>query len=158
MIHDHIANAGRYRAIHPRIAAALRYLETFDESTPDGRYDLEGDDVFARPHSYTTEPEDRRRWETHRRYVDVQYLVSGRERIYHAPATQLSGALPYDPEKDVVHYAGPAGEVSDLVLRAGEFAVFFQDDAHKPSVAVDEREPVRKIVVKVDLGPAAPSA
>jgi YhcH/YjgK/YiaL family protein len=152
MIHDTIANAVRYHALHPRIAAALRYVADFDLSTADGDYLLDGDDVLARPHRYDSKPEAERRWETHRRYVDVQYIVSGRERILHAHVDRMVGPSPYGEAKDVVNYAGATGPVNDLVLHAGDFVVFFQHDAHKPSIAVDRPEPVRKIVVKVDLG------
>ncbi|HET7462520.1 MAG TPA: YhcH/YjgK/YiaL family protein [Longimicrobium sp.] len=151
MIHGTIDQAARYAPLHPRIAAAFRYIEAFDPATADGWYELEGDRVRARPHRYDTRPEAERRWETHRRYVDVQYIVSGRERIQYAPVAQMRGAEPYDAEKDVVHYASAGGRVSDLLLEAGEFAVFFHEDAHRPSIAVDESAPVRKIVVKIDL-------
>jgi YhcH/YjgK/YiaL family protein len=152
MIHDHISNAERYTVLHPRLAAALRYVADFDPSTADGDYLLDGDDVLARPHRYESKPEAERRWETHRRYVDVQYIVSGRERILHTHVDRLTGATEYEAVKDVVHYAAADGKVNDLVLHAGDFVIFFQHDGHKPSIALDGPEPVRKIVVKVDLG------
>lgn len=152
MIFDHITNAARYGALHPRLRAGFDYIRSFDVSTADGDYAIEGDAVFARPHTYLTEPAALRRWEAHRRYVDIQFMVAGREAILHAAVDRLLGATPYDLQHDVVHYTGGDGSSNRLVMQPGFFAIFYPEDGHKPGVAVGDAGRVRKVVVKVDLG------
>ena len=75
---------------------ALYFLLTFDVRTPAGKVTLSGDDVYATIQSYWTSPASERKWESHRRYVDVQFMVTGEELIYHAPLDQLEVTQPYD--------------------------------------------------------------
>lgn len=152
MILDRLANASLYHDAHPGLAAAFAYLARFDDATADGRQELDGERLYALVQRYVTRPAGEKRWESHRRYLDVQYLVAGRERIDHAPLAMLQGATAYDEAKDVIHYAGPAGESSALCLEAGDFAAFFPEDGHRPGVTADgPAAEVRKVVVKVLL-------
>jgi YhcH/YjgK/YiaL family protein len=151
MIVDALANAALYRAVHPRLADALDYLAAFDPSTPDGRVAIDEDRVYAQVQTYATKPAAEKKWESHRRYLDVQYVVSGRELIGVAPSDALDGATPYNDAKDVVNYAGPRGAAATLFVEGGQFAIFFPHDGHQPGVAAGESAEVRKVVVKVLL-------
>ena len=86
-------------------------------------------------------------YEAHRRYIDLQYLVEGRETIYWRPVERLDsgGGLRIGP--DIVFFRDAAG--SALLLEPGLFVVFYPDDAHKPGCHTDVPEQVRKIVVKI---------
>jgi YhcH/YjgK/YiaL family protein len=151
MIVDSLANAKLYHALHPRLAAAFDYLASFDAATPDGKYPIDADRVHVLVQSYITKPAAEKKWESHRRYLDVQYIVSGRERITAAPIAALTGATEYNEAKDVINYGGAEGDASTLYLERGQFAIFLPDDGHRPGVAVDASEDVRKVVVKVLL-------
>jgi biofilm protein TabA len=148
MILDSLARAAAYRALGPRIAAGLDYLAAFDPDTPIGRHLIDGEDLFAMVQEYETAPATEKRFESHLRYIDIQYLVSGRERMLHAPADTLEVATPYNDEKDVAFYTDPAASSSLLVL-PGQFALFYPADGHKPGCMAGGREAVRKVVVKV---------
>lgn len=151
MIVDSLANARRYVALHPRLAAAFDYLATFDAATPDGRFPLDEERVHVLVQTYDTKPADEKKWESHRRYLDVQYLVSGHEHITVAPTDTLAGATPYNGAKDVVNYTGATDGVSTVCVQSGQFAIFFPDDGHRPGIAAGESVQVRKVVVKVLL-------
>ena len=151
MIVDALANAALYRGVHPRLAAAFDYLAAFDPSTPDGRYPIDDDRAYALVQMYATRPAAEKKWESHRRYLDVQYIVAGRERITVAPSDALAGATEYNDAKDVTNYAGPSGEAGTLLVEGGQFAIFFPQDGHQPGVAAGESGEVRKVVVKVLL-------
>jgi YhcH/YjgK/YiaL family protein len=151
MIVDSLSNAKLYHALHPRLAAAVDYLASFDPATPDGKYPIDADRVHVLVQSYVTKPAAEKKWESHRRYLDVQYIVSGRERITVAPIGALSGATEYNEAKDVITYGGAEGEASTLYVERGHFAIFLPDDGHRPGVAVNGGEDVRKVVVKVML-------
>jgi YhcH/YjgK/YiaL family protein len=151
MIADTLDNAARYRDLHPHLAAAFDYLRAFDPATPDGKYPIDGDRVYAQVQSYATKPAAEKKWESHRRYLDVQYVVSGRERMTVAPLAALAGATPYNDAKDVINYSGPSGDATTLYVERGQFAIFFPEDGHQPGVQAGDATDVRKVVVKVML-------
>jgi biofilm protein TabA len=151
MIVDTLGNSGLYHGLQPGIRAGLEYLEVFDPSLADGRYPIRGDEVFALVQSYETGPGTEKRFETHRRHIDIQYIVSGRERILHLPFDSLEVATPYDGARDVSFYRDPPAS-SSLLLTPGDFAVFHPADAHKPGCMAGARDAVRKVVVKVRVG------
>ena len=148
MILDSLTRADSYRALGPRIAAGLDYLASFDPETPVGRHLIEGEDLFAMVQRYDTAPATEKRFESHLRYIDIQYIVSGRERMLHAPADSLVVDAPYNDEKDVAFYHDPDQSSSFLVL-PGNFAIFFPADGHKPGCMAGGRDAVAKVVVKV---------
>ena len=150
MILTSLADAAPYEALGPRIAAGLRWLRTLDPSLPDGRHAIDGDDVFALVSSYDTGPSTEKRFETHVRHVDLQYVATGHERILHAPAAALTVETPYDEAADITFYAEPPF-ASSLLMRPGDLAVFFPGDAHKPGCMAGGRHAVRKVVVKVRI-------
>jgi biofilm protein TabA len=148
MILTTLADADALAALAPGIGAGLRWLRSFDAALADGRHEIHGDDVFALVSTYDTGPATEKRFETHRVYLDLQYLAAGRERILHAPAGDLDVEIPYDEARDIAFYAEPKAS-SSLLLRRGDLAVFHPADAHKPGCMAGGREQVRKVVVKV---------
>jgi biofilm protein TabA len=143
-----LADSAPYEALGPRIAAGLRWLRTMDPTIEDGRHAVDGDVVFALVSTYDTGPSTEKRFETHVRHVDLQYVAEGNERILHAPAAALAVETPYDEATDVAFYAEPPF-ASSLLMRTGDLAVFFPDDGHKPGCMAGGRHRVRKVVVKV---------
>lgn len=114
-----------------------------------GRIELDGDLMFALVQEVDTQPWEQMRPESHRTYVDIQFLVSGTERIgviQHSDGlTVIEDLL---AERDIVFYEH-SGEESSLVLRPGQFAVFYPSDVHRPCCRVKESETIKKIVVKI---------
>jgi biofilm protein TabA len=150
MIIDTLAAAMQYEGLGPGIALGLAYLRNFDPETPVGRYPLDGDDLFALVQTYETGPATEKQFESHREYVDIQYIAEGAERILYAPVEGLEVCTPYSEAGDVVFYAEP-GASSSFLLRPGDFAVLFPGDAHKPGCMAGARDPVKKVVVKARL-------
>jgi biofilm protein TabA len=148
MILDSLTRASSYRGLGPRLAAGFDYLTGFDPATPTGRHFIDGEDLFAVVDEYDTGPATEKRFESHLRYVDIQYVVSGRERILHAPADTLHVETPYDEERDIAFYQDPPASSSFLLL-PGHFAIFFPADGHKPGCMAGGRDAVRKVVLKV---------
>jgi YhcH/YjgK/YiaL family protein len=116
---------------------------------PDGRYELDGDKVFAMVQRYATAAQAEPRFEAHRKYIDVQFVAGGAEVIGWAPLGRLLVNEPYDGGKDVCFGAVPAGSWTPLLLRAGELAVLRPEDAHAPRLAAGTPGAVVKIVVKI---------
>lgn len=110
-----------------------------------------GGGVFALEQAYTAKPVAEGKWESHLSYIDVQVVVSGDELMEVTDVSRLRVAENFTPEKDLLFYHSYA-EGSVLRVRAGELAVFYPADAHKPSLAAGSpAASVRKTVVKVPV-------
>lgn len=132
-----------------RFQKAYAFLNRDDlGSLPLGRVDIDGDAVFANVQEYDTVPAEEKQLEAHRRYYDVQFVVSGEEVMQYAPLEGLAKVQPFDEDADFGLYCTPE-RPSSIVLRAGDVAVLAPEDAHKPGCALDTPCCVRKIVVKV---------
>ena len=146
MVTDLLANAAIYRPLGARIARAFDYLATTDcTRLADGRYPISDDEIFALVQRYTTKPLAAGRWEAHRRYIDLQVVLAGTERIGYAPIGTLR-AEPYDADRDLLWLAGDG---SFVTIPAGGFAILWPDDAHMPQIAVDAPAAVTKVVIKI---------
>ena len=148
MIFDVLTNQARYACLDPNLAAAFEFLCSNDLTTlAPGRINLRGDDLYVLVQEYTTKPADEGKWESHQKYIDVQYLVSGVERVgfAHISTMQLGDYL---PEKD---FQAMTGSGATLDLFPGSFAVFHPEDAHMPGLQADGPAAVKKVVVKVRI-------
>ena len=89
--------------------------------------------MFALVRDVRDGPGTEKRFETHVRHVDLQYVADGHERILHTPAAALTVETPYDEATDITFYAEPPF-ASSLLMRPGDLAIFHPDDAHKPGL------------------------
>lgn len=102
MILDMLENGKNYVSLNDRFAEAFAFLaEKNFEELPDGRYEIDGENLFAVVMSYTTRPVTEVEWEAHQKYLDIQYLARGKEIIGWALLNQLTLSKPYSEEKDI---------------------------------------------------------
>jgi YhcH/YjgK/YiaL family protein len=114
-----------------------------------------GEGVFALEQAYVAKPRAEGRWEAHRVYIDVQVIVNGDELMEVTDVSRLAVAEDHTPGRDLLFFKDYT-EGSVLRMRAGELAVFYPVDAHKPSLAVGgSTAVVRKTVVKVPVASVA---
>jgi len=148
MICDHINNSSIYEALHPAFQRAFEYLKTVRvDNLPVGRLELDGDRVFAFSSSYETLPVDQRKIESHRDYLDIQYVVSGTEAIGYARVKDLEVSEPYTPDVEFYNTT----EDTLIPAKAGTFMIFYPDDAHRPGCIWKTPSQVTKVVVKIAL-------
>ena len=146
MVTDVLVNARLYFGLGDRIARALEWARVTDPTALEpGRIDIDGDRLFALVSDYVTKPLPDGRWEAHRRYLDLQCVAGGNERIGYAPLASLAGGA-YIPEKDI---AWLEGDGSFVTMEPGRFMLLWPGDGHMPGIAVEEPVPVRKVVVKI---------
>jgi biofilm protein TabA len=149
MVLDRLAHAGLYAALGPRIAQGLRFLAESDlAGLAPGRHEIDGKRLFALVSEYAPKPFEECRWEAHRHYIDLQYMVSGLERMGVAPIDRLVVAETYQEERDIMWLSGSGDFVS---FGAGQFMLLWPGDAHMPGVAANAPVMVRKVVVKIAL-------
>ncbi|BAV05275.1 YhcH/YjgK/YiaL family protein [Filimonas lacunae] len=150
MILDSLSNAQRYYCLGPKFVKAFQYLEQTDFSTlAKGKYEIDGTDIFAIVNEYDTIDVTGEQMEAHKKYIDIQYMVTGEELIGHDFLQQQTPSKAYDEEKDFMLF----GEKPSFFTRLAQnhFAVFFPTDLHMPNLRVAEAIPVKKIVMKVSV-------
>jgi YhcH/YjgK/YiaL family protein len=149
MILDSLPLWHRYAAVNPRLARGFEFLEKLPADPAVGRHEIDGDAVYALVQRYQTRPVEQMQFEAHRRYIDIQYLVSGREVIQWAPLATLAGPTkPYDDVTDAALFA-LTPDMLPVQMQAGQFAILFPDDAHAPCCAWGDPAEVLKLVIKV---------
>lgn len=133
---------------------AFEFLENFDAANyADGRYDLNEEGLFVNIQSYTTNPRENQKYEAHRRYIDVQYIISGREGFCLKDIDEMTEAdivVPYSEESDIMFFSNTVeGEYHEL--SDGQFLIMPPQCAHMPGMAVGQPSAVRKMVVKIPV-------
>ena len=98
---------------------------------------------------YSKDPKEAR-FETHNNYLDIQYVVKGKECLEIAPKTIMEVTEIYDPERDVEFYKD-VENATKIVLTDGAYVIIYPTDAHKPGMCVGESSEVKKIVAKIRI-------
>ncbi|VBB07463.1 Hypothetical protein LUCI_2712 [Lucifera butyrica] len=147
---DNLEQEGKF--LPPALVKGLQYLKNnrFSEMSP-GRYDIDGDALYAMVSEYETKPKAEKKPETHAVYADIQYIAAGEEVIGFGVRTAAM-VVTEDrlKEKDVVFYAAVEKE-TEIKLSAGMYAVFFPWDVHRPGCEAGTKSTVRKVVLKVKM-------
>ncbi len=149
MIVDRIENARLYTHLHKQFKKAFAALaDPALPQKPDGRYSVDGDNVYYMVQHYTTKPADQARFESHKKYIDIQVLLAGQELLGYVPTAGLEVTVPYDEAKDIMFYR--VGTMTSQVrLEPGLFCLLFPHDAHLPSCQITCPAEVYKVVFKV---------
>ena len=137
-----------YKKVHPRLDAALEALKKLAASNPaDGRHDIDGDNIYANVSTGETRLAANAQFEMHKQYIDIQYILSGKEIIGNETIDKLTATTEYQPDYQLF---AMNDEYDPMVVNAGELLIIFPDEPHAPSIAVnDTPDTVRKIIVKV---------
>ncbi len=146
MIFDNTKNKELYYAVNEGFKKGFDFIKKAErENLPVGKYEIDGKKVWASVQEYPSK--DVAKAEAHRNYIDIQYIVSGREYMECADISECKSMVEYNPDKDVEFF--DASSRVKMECKAGDFAIFFPNDVHTPGLKIGESAPVRKIVVKV---------
>ena len=113
-----------------------------------GTYEIEGRDIYAMIQEVTTKPFEERRAERHDLYLDVQYIISGTERMGYVPYTGAEEVEENPEDKDICFFKNLSSE-NYIDVPAGAFCIFFTNDIHRPGAATGEPAAVKKAIVKI---------
>jgi biofilm protein TabA len=130
---------------------AFEYLRTTDLNTlKKGRYTIVPDKATVSVTEDSTRNFEKTNWESHRKMIDIQYVISGEEKMGVAPVSSAKVIKPYDERRDVANY-----EVDGkyYVSQPGKFFIFFPIDAHRPNITTNNNLPDKKIVIKIAAAP-----
>ena len=144
---DKVEFAKQYTANQVAWDKAFAYFRdtNLDQLTP-GKYPVDGENVFASMTENPTKELANTQWESHRKYIDMQCVVQGTEKIGVAPIAKATVVKPYDETRDVVNYEV---EGKFYETKPGTIYIFFPQDVHRPNLKADGVEKDKKLVVKV---------
>jgi YhcH/YjgK/YiaL family protein len=139
--------ARQYRLNSKYWDRAFAFLKTHDLNTIEkGKYPVDGDNVTVSVTIDTSKDFNKTNWESHRKFVDLQYVINGVELMGLCPVADAKVTSEYNEKKDVANYEAK-GKLYPATPAA--FFLFFPSDAHRPNITPGGNKPVKKIVIKV---------
>ena len=130
---------------------AFAYLKNTDLKTlSNGRHVIDSDNVYAIVTEAPTKDYDKTAFESHRKYIDLQYVITGEEKMAKTPVTSVVVNKPYDEKADIAYYTG---EGKIYTVPAKTFMLFFPGEAHRPNITPGGNKVVKKIVIKIKAAP-----
>ncbi len=150
MIVEALENSHLIENTHPLFAKAFKWLrENASPNMPDGRIEVDSDRIVAIPQHPVSHILKDDLYEAHRKYIDIQYIISGEETIFLGDAAAMTPVNPFDADKDIV-FMRTGGRTFKVPVKPGSFMVIWPHEAHQP--CVNDSAPgsvVHKIIIKV---------
>ncbi len=146
---DKVQFAKQYHLNQSAWDKAFAYLKNTDlKAFRNGRHVIDGNNVYGIVTEAPTKDYDKTAFESHRKYIDLQYVITGEEKMAKAPLASVTVSKPYDEAADIAFYTG---EGKIYKVPAGTFMLFFPADAHRPNITPGGNKVVKKIVIKVNV-------
>ena len=151
MIKDHINNAHQYDDLHPNFRSVLEILQSLNlDALQPGHIELDGNYVYININETKSKNKEEAKLESHRRYIDIQMPLSGKETFGVKSTTNCTNPIDeFDTERDILFYEDTPTEY--ITLNKGEFIIFFPDDAHAPCINTIDNH--LKLIVKISVEP-----
>lgn len=147
MIIDNLENFRNYKFRNRNINKAIEFILNTDfRKKESGKYKIKGDELYYFISQYRTTSELDSIPELHKKYIDIQFLSEGTERIGYAPYSRQKVFKKYNNENDIAFYKSA---MSYITLTKGMFAIINTMELHQPGISLKEPEYVKKIVFKV---------
>lgn len=148
MIIDKLSNQDIYKPINPNFYQVFDFIKNNDlQNIELGKHIIDGDKVFVMILEYNTQDVSECKSETHKKYIDIQYMISGEENVGITSLHNEVPTTPYNENGDFMFYT--LDNLPQLPLKENHFAIFFPDDIHKTMIETDRPKPLRKAVFKV---------
>jgi YhcH/YjgK/YiaL family protein len=111
-----------------------------------GKYPIDGDNAYAMISNSPPKKLENVKWESHRKYIDLQYVISGKVKLGKAPVSKATVTEPYSESREAANYTV---EGKYLTATPKEFFLFFPQDAHRPDIKIDGADSLKKLVIKI---------
>jgi YhcH/YjgK/YiaL family protein len=150
MVIDYLQHAAQYYGLGNGIEKALRFLQENDLLLLENdKQNIIEDQVFAIVQEYETKDPALEKLESHKKFIDVQYVVKGVERMGHAFLQTQTPSRAYHPEDDYMLFDEKPDFFS--TVKEGMFTIFYPTDLHMPCIQSQGASWVKKIVIKVSV-------
>lgn len=153
MVFDKLENACVYYGMHKNMEKSFDFIkEAIEKNLPVGKYEIDGDDVFASIQEYENCPNyEEKKFEGHKKYIDIQFIVSGSEYMQICHISDVESKIAYNEEKDVEFYYDTPS-FAEATVNSNGYGIFFPEDIHKPGLAPDKKGvSVKKVLVKIKV-------
>lgn len=147
MIIDKIENISLYPQVPTKIA---EFIKDMNSSIENGKYDFD-ENNYINIEEYCTKPINNALYEAHKKYIDVQLLLTGKEQIYVSEVKDLSEKTQYDDLKDIIFYSNDIDKNKFITLDGNNFVILFPHEAHAPQIAFEKLQNVKKVVAKIKI-------
>jgi len=151
-VHESVNATEFYEQYHANKAVwdkVFLFLKTHDLDTLSvGKHPIDGENAYASVTEAPSKELDKSGWESHKKYIDLQYVIKGKEQIGVAPVNMATVTKPYDEAKDGAAYTA---EGTYYTAEPGTFFLFFPQDAHRPNIKVAGYDTVKKLVIKIKV-------
>lgn len=149
MICDNLANISIYSEIPEEVS---RFLLSLSSQTPAGHYEI-SENIYANVDVYETKPINKCKFEAHKRYIDIQMLLDGKEQLDCTSADGLKISEAYDENKDIMFFETQKElPEASYTLIPKRFVLIYSHEAHRPQMALNSiSETVKKVVVKIPV-------
>ena len=153
MIIDKIDNARSYYCLGESFKKAFEYLQNTDlKNLPCGKYEIDGDNIFVSVQDYHTKPEKEGKFEAHKKYTDIQFVILGEEQMGFGNIENYKPFTFYDEKNDIVFLENKEEKNFFAHVKEGYFVIFMPQDAHMPCIENNNPVYVKKAVVKIKTG------
>ena len=150
MIFDRLSNSKQYEKLNEKFKIGFDFLKNNNlKEMKDGRYDI-AEGVFANVQSLVTKNKTVKKWEAHKDYIDIQYVIKGQECMGYGILEDFKKVvIPYDKEKDIEFLDGEKFNYIDV--NENDFVIFYPNDVHAPMLSVKEDVEIKKVIVKIKI-------
>lgn len=147
MIYDKIENIKNCNL--PK--CVVDFLGRLNSDLPLGRINL-SEDCFVNVEEYYTKSHDNCYLENHRKYMDIQIVLSGIERLDFTDTVDLLVKEEYDEKRDIEFFYVPQNPINTVVLKDGVCAIIHPSEAHMPQMNyLNESCKIKKAVIKIKV-------
>lgn len=136
-----------YKGLGDKIDRAIDFIMNLNDNIETGRYEIDGDEIYANVMCGETTSMDEVKFEAHKKYIDLQYIVDGSEIMVYAPLAECKQETEYNEESDFYLFSGSG---SEMKAKKGDFYLLYPFDAHAPTKGY-ETTSFKKVVVKIKL-------
>jgi len=151
MITDNIQNAKDYYSLGENFQKGFEFLlHTNLSALENGKYEIDGEKLFVSVQDYNTKPIQEGRFEAHKKYADIQFIIEGKEKLGYTNINNLIPSESYNEENDITFFES-YGKGNFVNVQQNDFVIFMPQDGHMPCLSIDENIYVKKAVVKVLL-------
>lgn len=148
MISDELKNISKYAEI-PKVA-----IDFFKNLTPDielGKHILKCG-IYANVEIYNTKLQQNSKLEAHEKYIDIQLLLTGVEKLDYTKTDGLEISEKYDDDRDIMFFKTPKRFLNSVYLTGTNFVMLYPKEAHAPQISPDGTcNEVKKVVIKCPL-------
>ena len=149
MIVDSIENASLYNCLNKSFPKVFEILASLDKNAEEGKIVIDEGNVWVNvQHFGDKAPSADPKFEEHRNFIDIHYIVYGDEKFGYNNLDRLTVTVPYDESRDVEF---SKGEINELHLKSGDFLITYPNDAHIPNMVKLNKDTMVRAVAKIRI-------